>query len=66
MGATASLANWSTLRLDPEAPFFSGGVLLFNIARWRRDGLSSETLEYAAAHGELLRHADQDALNAVF
>ena len=65
VGATAGLPNWSTLRLSPEAPFFNGGVLLFNIARWRRDSLSSTTLEYAATHGELLRHADQDALNAV-
>src|ERR1044071_4690025 len=59
VGGTAGLPNWRALGFNPEAPFFNGGVLLFNIARWRRDGLSSTTLEYAATHGELLRHADQ-------
>ncbi|HEV8355634.1 MAG TPA: glycosyltransferase family 8 protein [Gemmatimonadales bacterium] len=66
VSAKGGLLNWSTLLLNPEAPYFNSGVMLFNLPRWRRDNLTRATLEYAATHGQFLRHADQDALNAVF
>jgi lipopolysaccharide biosynthesis glycosyltransferase len=65
VSATAGLRNWETLHHDPDAMYLNSGVLLFNVARWRRDRLSDVMLEYAGRHGDLLRYADQDVLNAV-
>jgi lipopolysaccharide biosynthesis glycosyltransferase len=46
-------------------PYFNNGVLVIDLDRWRMTGLGARALEYAAAGGEPLPWADQDALNAV-
>jgi lipopolysaccharide biosynthesis glycosyltransferase len=53
------------LGVDPAAPYVNSGVLVMDLARWRRDGLSRRLLDFAAQKGALLLRHDQDALNAV-
>jgi lipopolysaccharide biosynthesis glycosyltransferase len=47
-----------------DAKYFNGGVLVFNLALWRREALADQIFEFAARH-EPLPLADQDALNGV-
>jgi lipopolysaccharide biosynthesis glycosyltransferase len=46
-------------------PYLNAGVLVVDVTAWRADALTSRVLGYAAAAGDQLRWADQDALNVV-
>ncbi len=50
---------------SPETPYFNGGVLLIDVARWRADELGRRALAFAERHPERCRYVEQDALNAV-
>ena len=54
------------LDLDPSrgAPYFNTGVLLMDLAVWRRDAIADRTLALLAATRGF-HYPDQDALNAV-
>jgi len=45
--------------------YFNTGVLMMDLAQWRRDNLHGRALEYARQAENPLQYADQDALNAV-
>ena len=45
---------------------FNSGVLVFNAALWRNEGLVEKSLEMARIHGEALTSHDQSVLNALF
>lgn len=45
--------------------YVNSGVLVMDLARWRRDGLADRIFAYVAACGSRLAYHDQDALNAV-
>jgi len=48
-----------------DANYYNAGVLLFNAAAWRRQGLTERALRFAASHAESLRTADQTVFNAL-
>ncbi len=60
----ASSERLQALGIDPER-YVNAGVLLLDLARWRREALAERVLAFAAAKGSLLLRHDQDALNAV-
>lgn len=47
-----------------DATYFNCGVIVMNLEAWRADGLADRVLSFAQRHSPL-KHADQDALNAV-
>lgn len=49
---------------DPSA-YFNTGVLLVDLGRWRREGLTAELLDYARSNAARLGFPEQDAINAV-
>lgn len=53
------------LPLAPDRPYFNSGVLLIDLAAWRRDDLSRRILEFAKANATKIAFPDQDALNCV-
>jgi lipopolysaccharide biosynthesis glycosyltransferase len=55
----------SALGLPPSTPYFNAGVLLLDLAAWRRASLTERAIDYAREYGDTIRYADQDALNAV-
>ena len=59
------LPNYQELGLAAEHPYFNAGVLLFDLARWRRDRVAQQVIDYAIRNNEILLWCDQDALNAV-
>ncbi len=51
--------------LDPMLPYFNSGVMVLDLARWRRERVEERLVAYASVPGRRLPFADQDALNAV-
>ncbi|MDD5348906.1 MAG: glycosyltransferase family 8 protein [Chthoniobacteraceae bacterium] len=51
--------------LDPAAPYLQAGLLLIDLAEWRRLGVSEKVVEYLRENPEHARHWDQSALNVV-
>ncbi len=58
------LPDWGELGLAPTVSYLNGGVLLFNVRRWREERFTQELLEYLEVRGNKTRWLDQDALNA--
>jgi lipopolysaccharide biosynthesis glycosyltransferase len=59
------LYNWKELGMPADALCFNTGVLIINLARWRREDLSQKLFHYAAKHSSYLKWADQDVINAL-
>ncbi|TVP75357.1 MAG: glycosyltransferase family 8 protein [Puniceicoccaceae bacterium] len=53
------------LGLLPEAAYYQSGVMVMDIARWRKERISESALEYLARFPQQARYWDQSALNAV-
>lgn len=61
-----AVPNWEELGLDPRAPYLNSGVLVMDLAAWRREDASRELLEVVRRHPAHARLPDQYALNVVF
>ena len=57
--------HYDALGLDSTAPYFNGGVLVLNIARWRSEGVTEKAIRYLKEYGEDVNHEDQESLNVV-
>jgi lipopolysaccharide biosynthesis glycosyltransferase len=55
----------ATLGMAEEFGYFNSGVLLIDLAKWRRTKALDQLLEYIQANHSRLIDPDQDALNAV-
>jgi lipopolysaccharide biosynthesis glycosyltransferase len=55
----------SKLGLDPQQPYFNGGVLLVDLDRWRQAHVGSEAVAFAHRHANRISFADQCPLNWV-
>lgn len=49
----------------PAAGYFNSGVMVIDLAAWRRDAVERAVLEVVAGNDRALRNLDQDVLNAV-
>lgn len=45
--------------------YFNSGVMLVDVARWRKANILPELLQFAMANAASIRHYDQDVLNCV-
>ncbi len=59
------IANYQELGIPADAPYFNAGVLLLNLKKWREHGLCARVLTYLHTHREIIKLADQEALNAI-
>jgi lipopolysaccharide biosynthesis glycosyltransferase len=58
-------SRYPTLGIRPGHPYVNAGVLVMDLALWRRERVAERLLAYAARQGAKLALHDQDALNAV-
>ncbi|MFJ6194855.1 glycosyltransferase family 8 protein [Micromonospora sp. NPDC092111] len=58
-----ALPGWQELGLDGDRAYFNSGVMVFDLAECRRDGLFDRAFHAVADHAAHLRLWDQDALN---
>jgi lipopolysaccharide biosynthesis glycosyltransferase len=52
------------LGLPADHPYFNAGILLIDLAAWRRENLLPTFIHYIESNHHRLRYHDQDALNA--
>jgi lipopolysaccharide biosynthesis glycosyltransferase len=57
--------RWSSLHLSPSMGYFNAGVLLINLAQWRKEDLQQKLCSLIDTDRESLKLHDQDALNRV-
>lgn len=55
----------AALGAQPDTPYYNSGVMILDLAGWRRDDFSRQAVAYAVEHGDALHFADQDAINLV-
>lgn len=56
---------WSEAGFHADTPYFNAGVLLIDLDRWRADDITAKAVDYVLANREVIRMADQEALNVV-
>jgi lipopolysaccharide biosynthesis glycosyltransferase len=59
------VAAYRELGLAAEAKYFNAGVLLIDLARWRRDDVAGRAINYLNTYRDQVFFWDQEALNAV-
>lgn len=59
------IPTWRKLGLPADLPYFNSGVMLIDVAAWRREDLGERALAYLDEHPGDISLFDQDALNAV-
>ena len=57
------IPNYPEFNISPAAPYFNSGVLLINLAAWRREGLPEKMLDCLREHERHVWCWDQYALN---
>ncbi len=58
------IAAFRELALPAEMPYFNTGVMLIDLAGWRREGIAQHALGYLKRYGRQVVFWDQDVLNA--
>lgn len=51
--------------IDADAPYFNSGVMTINVEVWREEDVPEQAVEFVRLHRDVMKHSDQDALNAV-
>lgn len=51
--------------IDPTAPYFNSGVMTIDVQMWRNDQIPQRAINFVREHADVMRHSDQDALNAI-
>jgi lipopolysaccharide biosynthesis glycosyltransferase len=59
------IAAHRELGLRRQAKYFNAGVMLIDVARWRRDDVAARAFDYLRRYRERVFFWDQEALNAV-
>lgn len=54
------------LQFDKKYGYFNAGVLLVNLAYWRKNNITQVFSDYIISHGDRIVAHDQDVLNALF
>jgi len=58
-------AHFAALGMSRPYRYFNTGVLVIDVAAWRREDLTSRSLDFVRRHPELCALPDEDSLNAV-
>jgi len=64
--AARPIENYRELGLDPRSKYFNSGVLLIDLACWRRERATDKLLDCLRENAAHVRFWDQYMLNAVF
>ncbi|MDG1875587.1 MAG: glycosyltransferase, partial [Mariniblastus sp.] len=66
LAAISPIPNWRQLNLDGSQPYFNSGVMVLNLARWRRESIDQKLLACLRDNQKFVWCWDQYALNIVF
>ena len=57
--------QYAQLGISPSQPYFNAGMMVVDMARWRRDGVGKAALDFALSNPDRVHFDDQCALNWV-
>lgn len=57
---------FESLGLNGESPYFNSGVMLIDLAGWRRNNVTNKCIDFVSKYGGMIRVADETVLNVVF
>lgn len=61
--STGGLRDWRKFGYSGDEPYFSSGVLLFDLAAWGATGADESVQNYLAVQGNAIEMGDQEVLN---
>ena len=64
VSSSSGLSNYRELGLHEHQKYFNSGVLLINLALWRKEHIGTAAIRYAEQNRQHIWCWDQDALNA--
>jgi len=59
------VSGFREMGIPPDARYFNAGVMVVNLASWRREGIVPRTIAYLKENGRDVFFWDQEGLNAV-
>jgi lipopolysaccharide biosynthesis glycosyltransferase len=65
VSSRSGVGAWQELGLPATAPYFNAGVMLIDLALWRRDRVTGRALDYVREYRDRVCYLDQEGLNAV-
>jgi lipopolysaccharide biosynthesis glycosyltransferase len=65
LGSRFGVAAWRELGLAADAGYFNAGVLVIDLAQWRREKVAERAADYLRRFSHRVVFWDQEALNAV-
>lgn len=65
VSSRSGVAAWQELGLPAMASYFNAGVMMIDLALWRRDRVGLRALDYVRANRDRVCFLDQEGLNAV-
>jgi lipopolysaccharide biosynthesis glycosyltransferase len=65
VSSSFGVARYGELGLPREAPYFNAGVMIVDLAAWRRDGTGALALGHVRRNADRVFFWDQEGLNAV-
>lgn len=66
LASISPVANWQELGIDGSANYFNSGVMVLNLAKWRREGVEQQLFDCLRKNAAFVWCWDQYALNVVF
>ena len=63
VSSAKAIKLYKELDLAPNAKYFNSGVLLIDLDKWSRDGITEKTIEHSRRNIGYINWWDQDALN---
>ena len=64
VSSRGGLRRYRELGIPSGQPYFNAGVMVINVAKWRRLNVSGRVMEFIRQNANELNYCDQDGLNA--
>ena len=65
VSSRGGLRRYRELGIPSDQPYFNAGVMVVNVAKWRRLNVSGNVMEFIRRNANELNYCDQDGLNAI-
>jgi lipopolysaccharide biosynthesis glycosyltransferase len=64
--AWGGIPNYEELGLDPKSKYFNAGIMVIDVAKWRKENITTQVITALQVHAKHVVLVDQYGLNVVF
>jgi lipopolysaccharide biosynthesis glycosyltransferase len=65
VGDIGGIFRLEDLSMPSTSQYFNSGVMVINLTKWRKDGVTNTVLDFLLRNPEKIHYHDQDGLNAI-